>query len=308
MTGLETPHQKHKEEKETLKSNWTNFLPACFLAGFWTSSVSLSFYFLLVQKFSGLSRECCVNGITRLDGFSCLYRSKFIVDEEECQKAFLHCCTEVTKHRKAEAEVEFEARMNLARSRFFLSSITIRLQFFCLMLVCMCTFSRKKWVAVSFMVRNGCFSWRTLFRLWLTGEMEEFVNSDSIVTRTLFPESWLWEEVTLPKCPSLNPNWCGIHAPIVSNRWCFCFNKCFSFFSQTTSVSRVGLHLKDSITTWEITAISLSKTHGMTSACISFQRVASELKSNQIYFELTLKETLNICQVKNDSTVYSNKP
>ncbi|KAA0721792.1 Complement C3 [Triplophysa tibetana] len=28
-----------------------------------------------------------------------------------------------------------------------------------------------------------------------TGEMGEFVNSDSIVTRTLFPESWLWEEV-----------------------------------------------------------------------------------------------------------------
>lgn len=83
-----------------------------------------------------------MDGIPQLDGFSCLYRSKFIVDGEECQKAFLHCCTEVMKHR--EAEVEVEARMNLARSRFFLSSITLCLQFFCLMLVCMCTFSRKK--------------------------------------------------------------------------------------------------------------------------------------------------------------------
>uniref|UniRef100_A0A8C1RIG7 Complement component c3a, duplicate 4 n=1 Tax=Cyprinus carpio TaxID=7962 RepID=A0A8C1RIG7_CYPCA len=57
-------------------------------------------------------------------------------------------------------------------------------------------------------------------------ESEDFVNSDDIVTRTLFPESWLWEEVVLPKCSD-------------------------------------GLKLKDSITTWEITAISLSSTHGI---------------------------------------------
>ncbi|XP_016139806.1 complement C3-like [Sinocyclocheilus grahami] len=70
-------------------------------------------------------------------------------------------------------------------------------------------------------------------------ECEEFVNSDDIVTRTLFPESWLWEEVVLPKCSSLN-------------RQC-----------QTTTLPRDGLKLKDSITTWEITAISLSSTHGI---------------------------------------------
>uniref|UniRef100_A0A8C2GKA0 Complement component c3a, duplicate 4 n=1 Tax=Cyprinus carpio TaxID=7962 RepID=A0A8C2GKA0_CYPCA len=64
-------------------------------------------------------------------------------------------------------------------------------------------------------------------------ESEDFVNSDDIVTRTLFPESWLWEEVVLPKC------------------------------SQTTTLPRDGLKLKDSITTWEITAISLSSTHGI---------------------------------------------
>uniref|UniRef100_A0A8C2A3B1 Complement component c3a, duplicate 4 n=1 Tax=Cyprinus carpio TaxID=7962 RepID=A0A8C2A3B1_CYPCA len=54
-------------------------------------------------------------------------------------------------------------------------------------------------------------------------ESEDFVNSDDIVTRTLFPESWLWEEVVLPK-------------------YDLSFN---------------------SITTWEITAISLSSTHGI---------------------------------------------
>ncbi|RXN05988.1 complement C3-like protein [Labeo rohita] len=72
-----------------------------------------------------------------------------------------------------------------------------------------------------------------------SGENEDFVNSDDIVTRTLFPESWLWEEVVLPKCSSLN-------------RQC-----------QTTTFPRDGLKLKDSITTWEITAISLSSTHGI---------------------------------------------
>nr|QGH45421.1 complement system-related protein C3a.1-2 [Cyprinus carpio] len=72
-----------------------------------------------------------------------------------------------------------------------------------------------------------------------TSESEEFVNSDDIVTRSLFPESWLWEELKLPKCSSMN-------------RQC-----------QTTTLPRDGLKLKDSITTWEITAISLSSTHGI---------------------------------------------
>ncbi|KAA0721785.1 Complement C3 [Triplophysa tibetana] len=69
-----------------------------------------------MNEYSGLKRECCVDGMRQIDGYSCLYRSKFIVDGQECEQAFLYC------------------------------------------------------------------------------EMEEFVNSDSIVTRTLFPESWLWEE------------------------------------------------------------------------------------------------------------------
>uniref|UniRef100_A0A8C2A329 Complement component c3a, duplicate 4 n=1 Tax=Cyprinus carpio TaxID=7962 RepID=A0A8C2A329_CYPCA len=76
----------------------------------------------------------------------------------------------------------------------------------------------------------------------LPRESEDFVNSDDIVTRTLFPESWLWEEVVLPKCSVSNND---------------------LSFSQTTTLPRDGLKLKDSITTWEITAISLSSTHGI---------------------------------------------
>uniref|UniRef100_A0A8C1RIH0 Complement component c3a, duplicate 4 n=1 Tax=Cyprinus carpio TaxID=7962 RepID=A0A8C1RIH0_CYPCA len=135
----------------------------------------------LIDKYSGLGRECCSDGLKYFDvlGYSCHDRAFFIVDGEECKQAFLHCCTVITIHRKKNLD---------------------------------------------------------------HGESEDFVNSDDIVTRTLFPESWLWEEVVLPKCSVSNND---------------------LSFSQTTTLPRDGLKLKDSITTWEITAISLSSTHGI---------------------------------------------
>ncbi|KAK9981650.1 hypothetical protein ABG768_001174 [Culter alburnus] len=139
----------------------------------------------LVNKYSGLEKECCMDGMKNMVdlSYTCEYRAGFIQDGEECRRAFLHCCSEMTTRNKKSDE---QGEETLARS-----------------------------------------------------ETEEFVNSDDIVSRTLFPESWLWEEVVLPNCPS-------------NNRQC-----------QTTTVPKDGLHLKDSITTWEITAISLSKTHGI---------------------------------------------
>uniref|UniRef100_A0AAR2JKS3 Anaphylatoxin-like domain-containing protein n=1 Tax=Pygocentrus nattereri TaxID=42514 RepID=A0AAR2JKS3_PYGNA len=58
-----------------------------------------------------------------------------------------------------------------------------------------------------------------------------YVSSDEITSRTQFPESWLWEDKVLPACRS---------------------NK-----------GDQNNFLKDSITTWQILAISLSKTHGI---------------------------------------------
>uniref|UniRef100_A0A672IMQ8 Complement C3-like n=1 Tax=Salarias fasciatus TaxID=181472 RepID=A0A672IMQ8_SALFA len=55
------------------------------------------------------------------------------------------------------------------------------------------------------------------------------LDSVDIVTRSSFPESWLWTSVELPKCPN-----------------------------GTKSVP-----LPDSITTWQLTGISLSRTHGI---------------------------------------------
>ncbi|KAG5854132.1 hypothetical protein ANANG_G00034310 [Anguilla anguilla] len=65
----------------------------------------------------------------------------------------------------------------------------------------------------------------------------DYTSDRDIVSRTQFPESWLWEEVTLPMCEG--------------KQGC-----------TSTSIEKKSF-LKDSITTWEFTAISLSKDHGI---------------------------------------------
>ncbi|XP_043094011.1 complement component c3a, duplicate 6 [Puntigrus tetrazona] len=70
-------------------------------------------------------------------------------------------------------------------------------------------------------------------------DSDYYESFDEITSRTQFPESWLWAEEMLPVCPDKN-KLCG-----------------------TTSVTRNNIYLKESITTWQIFAISLSKTHGI---------------------------------------------
>ncbi|XP_062243569.1 complement C3-like [Platichthys flesus] len=65
-----------------------------------------------------------------------------------------------------------------------------------------------------------------------------YMDSDDIVSRTKFPESWLWSDIKLPPCPQQTPN-------------------CDS----TSFVKSVPL--QDSITTWQFTGISLSRTRGI---------------------------------------------
>ncbi|KAL7845317.1 hypothetical protein AOLI_G00235090 [Acnodon oligacanthus] len=60
---------------------------------------------------------------------------------------------------------------------------------------------------------------------------------DSITLRTQFPETWLWEDMLLPSCQA---------------------GQC-----ATTTLNMDNLFMKDSITTWQVLAISLSKTHGI---------------------------------------------
>ncbi|KAI7811071.1 complement C3 [Triplophysa rosa] len=59
-------------------------------------------------------------------------------------------------------------------------------------------------------------------------------DSDDIVSRSVFPESWFWDEVDVPQCGS-----------------------------KTCVTPEKTMYLKDSITTWQILAISVSDTHGI---------------------------------------------
>ncbi|XP_076135422.1 complement C3-like [Alosa pseudoharengus] len=65
-----------------------------------------------------------------------------------------------------------------------------------------------------------------------------YVESEEISSRSEFPESWLWEEEDLPECPA-------------ENKQC-----------TTTSLTKTA-SLKDSITSWQVISISVSKTYGI---------------------------------------------
>uniref|UniRef100_A0A7N6F8K9 NTR domain-containing protein n=1 Tax=Anabas testudineus TaxID=64144 RepID=A0A7N6F8K9_ANATE len=81
-----------------------------------------------------------------------------------------------------------------------------------------------------------------LYQNILGGEDDgSYVDSNEIISRISFPESWLWSDIKLPACPGQTPD-------------------CTS----TSSVTNVIL--KDSFTTWRIIGISLSRTQGI---CVS---------------------------------------
>ncbi|XP_051799749.1 complement C3-like [Acanthochromis polyacanthus] len=67
-------------------------------------------------------------------------------------------------------------------------------------------------------------------------EDDSYLYSDEIISRTHFPESWLWADIVLPPCRQANCE----HTSVVKN-----------------------VPLQDSITTWQFIGISLSKTHGI---------------------------------------------
>uniref|UniRef100_A0A8C9WWG2 Anaphylatoxin-like domain-containing protein n=1 Tax=Sander lucioperca TaxID=283035 RepID=A0A8C9WWG2_SANLU len=69
-------------------------------------------------------------------------------------------------------------------------------------------------------------------------EDDSYMDSNEINSRTEFPESWLWTDIKLPACLPENPN------------------------CDATTLTK-NVPLKDSITTWQFTGISLSRTHGI---------------------------------------------
>lgn len=69
-------------------------------------------------------------------------------------------------------------------------------------------------------------------------EDNSYMDSNEIVSRTNFPESWLWSDIPLPNCPKHTPD------------------------CETTTFTK-HVPLQDSITTWQFTGISLSKAYGI---------------------------------------------
>ncbi|KAI7811313.1 complement C3 [Triplophysa rosa] len=63
---------------------------------------------------------------------------------------------------------------------------------------------------------------------------EYLTDYDDMVLRSVFPESWFWDEVDVPQCGD-----------------------------KTCVAPEQAMYLKDSITTWQILAISVSDTHGI---------------------------------------------
>nr|BAE45241.1 complement component C3-2 [Danio rerio] len=134
----------------------------------------------LAGQYTEKIRPCCYDGMrNNRIGYTCERRASYVIDGEECVKAFLHCCKEVKNHKETEEEELILARKD----------------------------------------DEEIYD-------------EDYEDYDDITSRTQFPESWLWEEFDLcDKCSKPSKN-------------------------KVT-------YLKDSITTWQILAISLSPTHGI---------------------------------------------
>uniref|UniRef100_A0A671XRH2 NTR domain-containing protein n=1 Tax=Sparus aurata TaxID=8175 RepID=A0A671XRH2_SPAAU len=77
----------------------------------------------------------------------------------------------------------------------------------------------------------------TVLDIRTSEEDESYMDSDNIVSRSQFPESWQWTDITLGACSRQTPN--------------------------CRKSNELTIALKDSITTWQFIGISLSKSHGI---------------------------------------------
>ncbi|KAK4805918.1 hypothetical protein QYF61_021482 [Mycteria americana] len=149
-------------------------------------------------------RKCCEDGMKENPmGHSCEHRTNYIQDGEACIRAFLDCCNYIKGIRD---QKQRELHLELARS--------------------------KCWATV------GGWALRPWSRGMLPspGEADDgFLADEDITSRSLFPESWLWQLEELTE----QPNELGI------------------------STKTLPVYLKDSITTWEVLAVSISQTKGL---------------------------------------------
>ncbi|XP_061299281.1 complement C3 [Pezoporus flaviventris] len=142
-------------------------------------------------------RKCCEDGMKENPmEHSCEHRSTYIQDGDACVQAFLDCCTHIRTIRNQKQRL---LQLQLAR-------------------------------------RHGVLRVRSRGPVSPPGEVDDgFLADEDITSRSLFPESWLWQEEPLTE----QPNELGI------------------------STKTLPVYLKDSITTWEVLAVSISKNKGL---------------------------------------------
>ncbi|XP_063060577.1 complement C3-like [Engraulis encrasicolus] len=135
-------------------------------------------------------------------------------------------------------------------------------------------------------------------------EEGDYIESEEIVSRSKFPESWLWDEEDLPECPP-------------DNKQC-----------TSTSMTKSSF-MVDSITSWQVMSIGLSKTHGICVAdpyemvvkkdfFIDLKLPYSAVRNEQIEIKailynymnkkmrvrVELLETPNVCSVATKKSMY----
>uniref|UniRef100_A0A5F4VZD8 Complement C3 n=1 Tax=Callithrix jacchus TaxID=9483 RepID=A0A5F4VZD8_CALJA len=149
-------------------------------------------------QYSNQLRKCCEDGMRENPmKFSCERRTRFITLGEACVKAFLDCCNYIAELRR---QYQRASHLGLARIET--------------------GFHRVGQAGVE---------------LPASGDLDEdIIPEEHIVSRSEFPESWLWKIEDLKEAPKN-----GI------------------------STKLMNIFLKDSITTWEILAVSLSDKKGI---------------------------------------------
>lgn len=146
-----------------------------------------------------LQRDCCLDAMRDTPvSYTCERRSEYIVDGAACVEAFLHCCKEIESQRAEKKEDS----LLLARSKRWGQGMEGSLGWSLFMVIMVI---RKQSLPPNEWKLNNIF-----YRFNDTlGEEEDnsYMDSNEIVSRTKFPESWLWSDFKLPPCPDGKPNW-----------------------------------------------------------------------------------------------------
>ncbi|NXA44102.1 VCO31 factor, partial [Eudromia elegans] len=165
----------------------------------------------------GQLRKCCEDGMQENPmGHSCEKRATYILEGPACVTAFLDCCNYIKGIRE---QKQRELHLQLARSKY--------------------RGLARVWRGPDeprSSARQGATCPGKQAPCDAPGEADDLILADEDITsRSLFPESWLWQVEPLTEAP----NDLGI------------------------STKTLPVYLKDSITTWEVLAVSLSEKKGI---------------------------------------------